>query len=81
MRKSLDSSRSQEWRELYLAALFESNKARIPGKIAEAQRTLATRRSELLSSPASDAKEIQALDNALFSLSALRNCLVTASAA
>ena len=70
-----------EWKKLYLAALFESNKSKIPVKIAEAQRALSQRRSELLNQSTGDAREIQALDNALFSLNALRNCVVLSAAA
>lgn len=72
---------SQTWKRLYLAALFENNKSRLPLKIAEAQNAALRRRSELLSQPDSDTLERQALDTALFSLQALKSCLVTASAA
>jgi hypothetical protein len=75
MRQRSPEFRSADWKRLFLAALFENNKASVPMKIAEAQRALKMRRSELLNRPPSDAKEIQAVDTALFSLNALRNCL------
>jgi hypothetical protein len=72
----------QSWREVYLAAVLENNKSRMLAKIPEAQHVIASRRSELLNSPASDTKEeIQALDHALFALHTLRNCLVIGASA
>ena len=81
MRQGTEQSHLLDWKQLYLAAIFENNKSRIPDKIAEAQRVLAMTRFELLNRPAGDAKEIQALDNALFSLNALRSCLVVSASA
>jgi hypothetical protein len=72
----------KNWKELYLEALFENNKSAMQQKIALAQRAVFTRRSQLLSRPLDDTHERQALDTALFSLQALKSCLVmTASAA
>jgi hypothetical protein len=81
MRQGSSMFRNQNWKQLYLAALFENNKATIPTKIAEAQRAVAMRRSELLNQPESDSQERHALDTALFSLQALRSCLVIAASA
>jgi hypothetical protein len=75
MRHSSLSERNQNWKELYIAALFESDKTIIPEKISEAQRAIRLRRRQLLEKPGCDAQERQALDNALFSLQALRACL------
>ena len=66
--------RSRNWKDLYLAALFESNKASIPRKISEAQQAITTRRTELLNGPGCDIQERQALDTALFFLHALQAC-------
>jgi len=79
MRQIAAMSRNPRWRELYLAALFENDKANMLAKIPEAQYAIAARRSELLNTPAGDSKEIHALDNALFSLQALRDCLVSSA--
>jgi hypothetical protein len=81
MRQGSSTFRNKNWKQLYLAALFEDNKARIPMKIAEAQRAVVLRRSELLSQPETDSQERQALDTALFSLQALRSCLLIAASA
>jgi hypothetical protein len=70
-----ESERTRNWKELYIAALFESDKTIIPEKISEAQRAIRLRRRQLLEEPGCDAQERQALDNALFSLQALRPCL------
>jgi hypothetical protein len=66
--------KSYAWKDLYVAALFESDKPRIAERIAEAQVAILARRRELTVS-VSDVRERHALDNALFSLEALRTCL------
>ncbi len=78
MRRNL-SERSENWKQLYLAALFERNKAIMPEKISEAQRVIAMRRRRILHLSGSHSQERQALDTALFSLQALRECLTTAA--
>jgi hypothetical protein len=70
-----ESEGTRNWKELYIAALFESDKTIIPEKISEAQRAIRLLRRQLLEKPGCDAQERQALDNALFSLQALRACL------
>ena len=72
--------RSNDWKDLYLAALFENNKAVVAGRISKAQEAITIRRSELLNAADGNTQERQALDNALFFLQALRSCLTTASA-
>ncbi|HTA22974.1 MAG TPA: hypothetical protein VK763_05530 [Terriglobales bacterium] len=62
------------WKALYIAALFENDKPKIAGRIAEAHSAIQARRRELTLSP-NDVRERHALDNALFSLEALRTCL------
>ncbi|HXC42933.1 MAG TPA: hypothetical protein VNY51_05340 [Candidatus Dormibacteraeota bacterium] len=52
------------WKDLYVAALFESDKPRIAERIAEAQVAILARRRELTVS-VSDVRERHALDNAL----------------
>ncbi len=63
------------WKHVYRAALFESNRATIPLRIAEAQQLIGRRRSELINSPNADTEERNALDHALYCLQALRTCL------
>jgi hypothetical protein len=62
------------WKDLYVAALFESDKPKIAERIAEAQGAILARKRNLTISVA-DVRERHALDNALFSLEALRTCL------
>jgi hypothetical protein len=67
------------WRDLYVSALFENNKAKLAEKIADAQSAIVARRQELFMSGNDrseiDPRERQILDTALLSLQALANCL------
>jgi hypothetical protein len=82
VKRSLLPARSSEnhceddWKELYIAALFENDKTMVATKIAEAQRAIVARRRKSLTS-GTNPKERQALDTALLSLQALANCLAT----
>lgn len=62
---------SIDWKDLYMAALFEHDKNRLPERIATAQLAIAKRRQELSSK---NAEETRVLDNAAFSLQALAQC-------
>jgi len=62
------------WKDLYVAALFENDKPKIAERIAQAQTAILARRRELTIT-VNDVRERHALDNALFSLEALRTCL------
>jgi hypothetical protein len=71
------------WRDLYTAALFETDRDRIPARIAEAERAIVARARELFSAGNDTIEEDQALDDALYALRALQSCLqlqVTAAA-
>jgi len=63
-----------EWRSLYLNALFETDKTRMPARILSAERALMRRERELFSI-ASDATERAIVNNALNALAALRRCI------
>ncbi len=63
------------WRELYTAALFESEKERIPARIADAEKAIVARARELFAAGGDTIEEDQALDDALYALHALQNCL------
>ena len=63
------------WRALYSAALFETDKNRIPARIADAEKAIVTRARELFSAGADTIEEDQALDDALYALRALQSCL------
>ena len=62
------------WRELYLAALFETNKLNLPSRIAEAENVLLARARELLMVSEHGSEEGKALDKGLYALRALRDC-------
>ena len=61
------------WKNLYIAALFESDRSKIAGRMVAAQLEIATQIRKLFIS--GDAQERQALDHALQSLQSLRTCL------
>jgi hypothetical protein len=69
------------WRELYCAALFETDKSRVPNRIADAEKAIIARARELFSAGADTIEEDQALDDALYALRALQNCLAYRAAA
>jgi len=65
----------EEWRVLYKLALFETNRERIPGRIAEAEDALAKRSRELFTLGSDASKERHDIENALCSMKALSYCL------
>ena len=68
--KSLDSS---AWRDLYKAALFEVDNARLPERIGQAEKALALRARELFYIAGDNIEEEQALDDTMYALHALRS--------
>ncbi len=69
------------WRQLYLAALFEADRNRLPSRITEAEHAIVARARELFSSGNDTIEEDQALDDALYALRALESCLQIQDAA
>jgi len=67
--------KNARWRELYLAALFEDDQTRISARIAEAEVEMVTRARTLFNAPGDNSDEWDALDDALYMLRALKNCL------
>ncbi len=63
-----------EWRSLYLTALFETDKRRLPGRILRAERALMIREHQLFTTP-TNGEERMVVINALNALHALRRCL------
>ena len=63
-----------DWRDLYLQALFETDRSCIRTRIAEAKRALIRREHELFADPDGKA-EREAVTNALNALYALQTCL------
>jgi hypothetical protein len=70
-----ETMRGDSWRELYTAAIFETDKNRIPERIAIAERAIVARARELFSAGSDTIEEDQALDDALYALRALNSCL------
>jgi hypothetical protein len=66
---------SRNWRELYTAALFETDKERVPARIADAEKAILVRARELFAAGSDTIEEDQALDDALYALRALQSCL------
>ena len=64
------------WRDLYVAALFESDRMRTPQRIAEAKKALVTRARELFQATGDHVQEQTAIDDALQALHAREHCKV-----
>jgi hypothetical protein len=64
---------TQAWRDLYKPALFEVDRARLPERIAQAEKAFALRARELFYAAEHNTDEGQALDDAVHALQALRN--------
>jgi hypothetical protein len=64
----------QDWRELYVSALFETDQQKLPSRIAEAERVLMRRADELAVMSGDNSEQSQAVDDALYALRALSNC-------
>ena len=63
-----------DWRDLYLQALFETDRSCIRTRIVEAKRALIQREHQLFAEPDGKA-EREAVTNALNALYALQTCL------
>lgn len=61
------------WRNLYVAALFESDPSVLPERIAKAEAALVRRARELFYAPGDHIEEEEALDDAMYALQALRS--------
>jgi hypothetical protein len=69
------------WQDLYHAALFETDRAKAPRRISEAERAVRTRMAELSSASGDHIEEDLILDDALYALRALRNSMSETQAA
>jgi hypothetical protein len=69
------------WHSLYQAALFETDRTKIPQRIDAAERAILDRVKELFVIKADHIEEDQILDDALYALRALRNCVFPESTA
>ncbi len=65
----------RNWRELYKAALFETDTSKLAGRIEEARKAIVARSRELFATSPDYDGESEAIENALYALRALENCL------
>lgn len=65
----------RDWRELYKAALSETDTSKVPSRIEEARKALIFRSRELFKTSPNYDGEAEAIDDALYALQALENCL------
>ena len=63
------------WKDLYEAALFESDLNKLTERIAEAETALVMRARELFYAPEDHGEEVERLDYAMCALHALRSSL------
>jgi hypothetical protein len=68
-------SPGQDWKNLYTAALFETQAVRVPSLISAAERAIQHRAQQLSAIAGDHIQEEEAIDDALYALHALRNCL------
>jgi uncharacterized protein YktB (UPF0637 family) len=69
------------WHALYHAALFENDRNQVPQRIEEAEKAIHSRIRELFVTTVDHIEEDVVLDDALYALRALRNCVHTETAA
>ena len=69
------------WHLLYHAALFETDRDKIPQRIAEAEKAILARVKELFVHAGDHIEEDLVLDDALYGLRALRSCLTSEATA
>ena len=63
------------WRESYTAALFETDTSKLRSRIEAARRALVFRSRELFETCPNYDGETEAIEDALYALQALENCL------
>ena len=71
--QSVETLRS--WRGLYEAALFETDESKLSLRIEEARRALVFRSRELFTTSPTYDGEVEAVEDALYALHALENCM------
>ena len=75
MAGKLDVDTLRSWRKLYRAALTETDVQKLPLRIEEARRALILRSRELFSTSPNYDGESEAIDDAMYAVKALENCL------
>ena len=69
----------RDWKDLYMAAIFEDDKAKILRRIAEAETAVAARAGELFGEDGNQLREQEAVENAIYFLQLLRRIEATAN--
>jgi uncharacterized protein YktB (UPF0637 family) len=69
------ASSQLSWHVLYQAALFETDRNKVPRLTEEAEKAILSRIRELFVTSADHIEEDVVLDDALYALRALRNCI------
>jgi hypothetical protein len=64
---------SRYWRELYRVALSESDKGKLPKRIAEAEKAVVLRARELFPAAGDNGEETAALDGVMYLLRTLQS--------
>lgn len=64
---------------MYSAAMTEDDKGKVPSLILEAERAIVLRARELFAAAGDNIEEEENLDDALYALKALKNCLAVRS--
>jgi hypothetical protein len=72
-----DSPEVKDWKELYVAALLEGDRDKIPGLIDGAERAIVDRARELFQAQGDHLQEEAGLEDALYALHVLKTCLAT----
>ena len=67
--------KTQSWKDLYQAAICESNLNKLPGRIDDAEGALVMRAQELYYAVGDDLEEKESLDDAMCIIHALRRSL------
>ena len=68
----LTSSQNKKWKQFYINTILESEVARLPHRIVEAENAIAARAKELLQESAVNIEEDLSLKNAMYFLCILR---------
>jgi hypothetical protein len=63
------------WCDLYETALFETDRSILPERIADAEKAIVARATELFSMATGYIEEVQAIEDALYALRAIQTCL------
>ena len=69
------SASIRNWHELYRTAILETDPQKLQSRIADAEKAIILRGRELFAVSGDTSEEAEALDDALYGLRGLRNCV------